>query len=106
MSISKKIQNCRKNNDFELGLELLNCNDLNIDNINTIISIYVNNIDSLKDLYKIDDIIKLITNYDHTLKCQLITIFCHLKNIDRGFSILNEIKHDFNIFKRKCIYLL
>lgn len=101
MTISKKIQNCRKNNDFELGLELLTNYDLSIENINTIISIYVNNLEYLKDSYKIEDIINLISKYDHTLKCQFITIYCYMKDIDKSFTILQEIKQEFSIFKRK-----
>jgi hypothetical protein len=101
MTISKKIQNCRKNNDFELGIELLTNNQLNIENVNTIISIYVNNFSFLKNSYKIEDIISLISNYDHTLKCQFITIYCYNNDINQAFNILQEIKHEFKIFKRK-----
>ena len=67
----------------ELGLELLKKN-LSVDNINIIISIYINNIDKVYT-YNVQDIVKLIDKYDYRLYCQLINMYCLTNNINIAY---------------------
>lgn len=102
MNISKQIQNCRKTNNFELGLELLKKN-LSINNINSIISIYIDNIEQVYT-YNVQDIVKLIDKYDYTLYCQLINIYCLTNDIYMAYQTLLKTKKLYQIYKRK-LYL-
>ena len=102
MNISKQIQNCRKTNNFELGLELLNKN-LSINNIKSIISIYIDNIEQVYT-YNVQDIVKLIDKYDYTLYCQLINIYCLTNDINMAYQTLLKTKDQYRIYKRK-LYL-
>ena len=96
MNISKQIQIYRKTNNFESGLELLKKN-LSVDNINIIVSIYINNIDKVYT-YNVQDIVKLIDKYDYRLYCQLINIYCLTNNINMAYQTLLKTKDQYKIY--------
>ena len=57
MNISRQIQNLKKNNNFDLALEKIIKEDLSIENINIIFSIYVENYNCLKNKIGIDELV-------------------------------------------------
>lgn len=101
MNISRQIQNCKKNNNFDIALEKFINSDLSLNNVNIIFSMYVENYEKLKFRIDINKMISYIKNFDFTLECQIMHLYCLNNDIDNAFIFYNQIKNKYVIFKKK-----
>lgn len=99
MSISRQLISFRKDNNLKESIKLLKANDLDSNQLNILLSIYIDNLDTTD--ISLESFINRILVYDFNIYCQLINIYCKLNNYDKSIQILDLIKKKYSKFKRK-----
>ena len=99
MSISKQLISFRKDNNLTESIKLIHTKDLDSNQLNILLSIYNDNLDSTD--IKLESFINRILVYDFNIYCQLINIYCKLNNYSQSIQIIELIKKKYNKFKRK-----